>query len=156
MLNVEQLRDLIIKPALSKLQLFSDVASELLVFTCAVESDGGTYLKQLKGPALGIYQMEPATYNDIWQNYLRSRHDYLMMLGGNFDAYRMPSENRMVYDLCYATAMARLHYRRCVRALPEKGDIEGIWQYYKDYWNTEKGKAKKEPSLKKYQAFLSA
>ena len=68
-----QLRELIITPALSKLQLYSKDAEELLIFTCAVESDGGTYLKQIKGPALGIYQMEPRTYNDIWQNYMRNR-----------------------------------------------------------------------------------
>ena len=65
MLNIAQFRDLIVKSTLNDLLLYSEDAEELLVFTCAVESLGGTYLQQVKGPALGIYQMEPVTYNDI-------------------------------------------------------------------------------------------
>ena len=52
MLNAEQLRTLIIEPALKDLNLQSDDATELLLFTCATESEGGTYLHQLKGPHL--------------------------------------------------------------------------------------------------------
>ena len=62
MLNVQQLKELIIKPALIDLIMFNDDAMELLVFTCAIESFGCTYLKQIKGPALGIYQMEEPAY----------------------------------------------------------------------------------------------
>ena len=69
MIDNKQLRECIIKPTLDSLQMYSQAAEELLVFTCACESLGGTYLKQVKGPALGIYQMEPATYQDIWENY---------------------------------------------------------------------------------------
>ncbi len=154
MLNNEQLRELIIKPALSKLNMYSDKAVELLIFTCAVESNGGTYLKQLKGPALGIYQMEPTTYNDIWQNYIRNRVDISLQLSNQFNAYRMQSETRMIYDLYYATAMARIFYRRIQEDTPEKEDIDGIWAYYKKYWNTELGKAKKEPCIKAYKLFI--
>ena len=62
MIDNKQLRELIIGPSLDALQMYSKEAEEILVFTCASESLGGTYLKQVKGPALGIYQMEPATY----------------------------------------------------------------------------------------------
>jgi len=155
MLNSEQLRELIIRPALDKLQMYSDFASELLIFTCAVESIGGTYLKQIKGPALGIYQMEPATYNDIWQNYIRNRSSLSSIMGINFDAFRMPPEDRMIYDLSYATAMARIHYRRVNEPLPtDPKDIDALWSYYKKYYNTEKGKSKKEKSILMYQDFV--
>ena len=136
--------------------MFSDFASELLVFTCAVESDGGTYLKQIKGPALGIYQMEPQTYNDLWQNYIRSRSNILMLLSVNFDVYRMPSEEKMVHDLFYATAMARLLYKRAPKAMPNVVTPEALWEYYKEFWNTELGKAKKDKCLKAYASFLAA
>ena len=155
MINYAQFQELIISPSLSKLQLFSDSAANLLAFTCAAESRGGTYLKQIKGPALGIYQMEPATYNDIWRNYIFNRADYMQILGLNFNAFRMPEEDRMIYDLHYATAMARLHYRRVDKPLPHANDLDGIWEYYKEFWNTHLGKAKKDKAIKAYKDFAN-
>lgn len=155
MLNHDQLRDLVIKPTLDKLHMNTDFAVNLLLFTCAVESDGGTYLKQIKGPALGIYQMEPATYNDIWQNYIKHHPHLSLILGTNFNAYRMPAEDRLIYDLEFATVMARLHYRRVSAPFPKNNDAEGYWEYYKAHFNTVAGKAKKEASLARYKKFLA-
>jgi len=154
MLNVDQLRELIIKPALSKLHAYSEVASELLVFTCAVESEGGTYVKQIKGPALGIYQMEPKTYYDIWQKFIRNKSNMLMLMTTNFLCPRVPPEERLIYDLEFATAMGRIHYQRIQEALPKSADPEVLWEYYKQYWNTPEGSAKKDKSLKAYENFI--
>lgn len=156
MLKVEQLRDLIIKPTLLDLVLYSEDAVELLLFTCAVESNGGTYLKQVKGPALGIYQMEPATYNDLWINYIKNKPSLLMIMLSNFDCVRMPPEDRLIYDLRYATAMTRLFYGRISEALPAKDDIQGIWDYYKKFYNTTAGAAKQVESIQKYLTFLKS
>ncbi len=153
MLNVNQLRDLIIKPVLQDLLLFSLDAIELLVFTCACESDGGSYIHQVRGPALGIYQMEPATYNDIWVNFIAGRNDIKLQLLHHFDAPRMPSEDRMVYDLRFATAMARIFYLRVKEKLPDSSDPHSIWDYYKTYFNTPAGKANKQDAMRKYQLF---
>jgi hypothetical protein len=154
MLNSSQLRELIIKPALSDLILYSEDAEELLVFTCANESDGGSYLKQVKGPALGIYQMEPETYNDIWQNYIISKNDLYLKLLHSFEASRMPSEDRLIYDLRFATAMTRIFYSRIKEPLPKATDIDGIWNYYKTYYNTSAGKADYNQALDKYQQLI--
>lgn len=154
MINVQQLRECVITPALDALKLYSDAASELLVFTCAVESEGGTYLKQIKGPALGIFQMEPNTYHDIWRNYITNRSDLMLLLSHNFDASRIPDPYRMAYDLRFAAAMARIHYRRVSAPLPPANDVEAIWEYYKKYYNTELGKSKKDKSIKMYQDFI--
>jgi hypothetical protein len=156
MIDIKQLRELIIKPSLDKLQMYSDQAEELLVFTCACESLGGTYLKQVKGPALGIYQMEPATYTDIWQNFIKNQGSIVNMLSLNFNVISMPMPERMVYDLQYATAMARLHYRRVKAPLPDNKNVEAIWEYYKKYYNTELGKAEKETSIKHYLKYLKS
>lgn len=156
MIDNKQLRELIIKPALDCLQMYSDSAEELLVFTCACESLGGTYLKQVKGPALGIYQMEPATYTDIWENYIKNQGHVLNLLSINFDVHKLPLPERMIYDLKFATAMARLHYRRRKEPLPQATDIDGIWEYYKKHYNTHLGKAEKETSIKHYQKFLKS
>lgn len=154
MLDCSQFRSLIVEPVLSKLRVYSKNAEELLVFTCAAESLGGTLLQQVKGPALGIYQMEPNTYTDIWVNYIRARNQLATLMALHFGCNKIPDVERMVYDLHYATAMARIHYLRMPGNLPDAKDIDGIWDYYKKYYNTEKGKAKKEDSIKKYQDFI--
>ncbi len=156
MIDIKQLRELIIKPSLDKLQMYSIDAEELLVFTCACESLGGTYLKQIKGPALGIYQMEPNTYTDIWQNYIKNQGHLVNMLALNFNVTSMPLPERMIYDLQYATAMARLHYRRVKAPIPDHKNIDAVWEYYKKYYNTPLGKAEKEQSIKHYQKYLKS
>ena len=154
MLNLAQFRELIVKSSLKDLMLYSEDAEELLVFTCAVESLGGTYLKQVNGPALGIYQMEPITYNDIWERYLKANGRLSMMMFSNFHVAFMPSEERLIYDLRFATAMTRLHYARVKEPLPTCKDENAVWDYYKRYYNTFKGAATKEESLAKYHSFL--
>lgn len=153
MFNCEQLTELVIKPTISDLGLYSEEAVELLIFTCANESHGGTYIKQVKGPALGIYQMEPATYNDLWQNFLYKNLSLLLQFNHNFDLHQMPSEMRMVYDLRFATAMARIFYARIKEALPKANDLEGIWSYYKRFYNTVNGKAERQSAIEAYHKF---
>jgi len=156
MLNVNQFRELIVKSSLNDLLLYSKEAEELLVFTCATESLGGTYIKQANGPALGIYQMEPLTHNDIWQNYIYPNGPLTLRLFSNFNITSMPSEDRLIYDLRYATAMARIHYRRIKSPLPLSTNVDSIWEYYKQYYNTPKGKAEKDESIKKYHDFVQS
>ena len=155
MLNITQFRELIVKSSLLDLHMYSVDAEELMVFTCAVESLGGTYLKQVSGPALGIYQMEPATYNDIWQNYIKTKSSLFMSILSNFHLSFMPPEEILIYDLRVATAMTRLFYSRVKAPLPPATDPDAIWAYYKLYYNTLKGAAEKEESIKKYHDFIS-
>lgn len=152
MFNCSQFRMLIIEPVLSKLQVYSKEAEELLVFTCAAESLGGHYLAQVNGPALGVYQMEPNTYTDIWTNFIRNRNQLSMLMSLHFSCNRIPDPSRLIYDLHFATAMARIHYLRMPGTIPNT--TEGLWDYYKKYYNTEKGKAKKDESIQKYQDFI--
>jgi hypothetical protein len=156
MLNHKQLSELIIKPALEDLQLYSQDAVQLLLFTCAVESDGGTYLKQLQGPALGIYQMEPNTYNDIWQNYILGKSEIKLRLLHNFEAPTMPSEERLIYDLRYASAMTMIHYNRSKDPLPNANDIFQLWGYYKLHYNTKRGNASVTEAINKYGEFMKS
>lgn len=72
-MDVKQLTELVIRPTLQKLGLYSAAAEQLVVGTIFVESRA-KYLKQIgNGPALSIVEMEPATHDDIWQNYLAYR-----------------------------------------------------------------------------------
>jgi hypothetical protein len=157
MINVQQLRELIIKPALNDLHLYSEDAEELLVFTCAVESGGGTYIKQINGPALGIYQMEPETYWDIRMNYLPHKQSLSVLVSTMFGlSYISMDEYRLVHDLRFATAMCRIHYARVPEALPAAHDLDNMWDYYKTYYNTLKGAAKRDESISKYLAYINS
>ena len=156
MLNCSQFRTLIIRPTLSMLQMYSPEAEEILVFTCANESDGGHFLAQVKGPALGIFQMEPSTHTDIWVNYIRNRNSLSTLLAMHLGCTKIPDPLRMTYDLQYATAMARIDYMRMPGALPAANDVVGMWNYYKAHYNSADGKAEQEQAIAKYQTFIAA
>lgn len=135
MFNCAQFTELVLRRALYDLQLLCDDSVELLLFTCANESFGGTYLHEVKGSGIGIYQMKPGIYNDIWQNFILFKSSILIQLVHNFDAPTMPSEDRLIYDLHFASAMARLHYARVKEPLPNAKQPQAIWEYYKNYYN---------------------
>ena len=80
MFNKDQFQDLNNR-VLSSIGLYSVEAVYLLLGTCAVESNFGTYLKQKNGPALGVFQIEPSTLIDIWENYLYYNLSYLRLCG---------------------------------------------------------------------------
>lgn len=133
MLNTIQFGKLVIRPALEAIDLYSDAAEQLLLGT-ALQESRLTYLKQLgTGPALGLFQMEPATHNDIWTNYLRYKPELAQKVA---QLAHFVSAESMATDLLYAAAMCRIHYLRVPAALPAFGDIYGQATYWKDYYNT--------------------
>jgi hypothetical protein len=153
MIDVNQFRRLVVTPTLDMLGMYSKSVEELLVFTCATESKGGTYIKQIQGPALGVYQMEPATHQDVWGNYIKRQSGLMTKVAVRFNINTVPEPNRMIYDMLYSTMMARLMYRRFSEPLPNHSDIDAIWEYYKKYWNTELGAATKKESIDAYKKF---
>lgn len=136
MIDPLQFRLLIIRPALQRLGLWSLTAERLLLGTAIAES-WLVSLKQKPGPALGFYQMEPATHFDIWKNYLAYRPGLALKVKGLVKG--LPRAQQMVWNLFYATAMARLQYRRDRFALPDENDLVGLGDYYKRVFNTEAG-----------------
>lgn len=146
MFNQGQFREYVVRPTLHKLKMWSQAAEDLLVGTAAAESRLGTYLHQVRGPAKGVYQMEPATHADIWTNWLRyhpGTAEVIRSLVAPADwdqpEYR-PGHWALVTNLTYATAMARLHYRRVKETLPATGDWHALAVYWKKHYNTEQGK----------------
>ena len=129
-IDAGQLRDLITR-VLQEMGLYSPAATELLMLTAATESHLGTYLRQLGGgPALGVFQMEPATHDDAWINWM-PYHVKISMQASNVSqsaAIRrqrlikgsMPDGNatELEWNLAYAVFMARVHYRRFPEPLP--------------------------------------
>jgi hypothetical protein len=75
-LNVHQFRSYVLRPTLERIGLHSNSAEILLLGTALTESGDMHYLRQLgNGPALGVYQMEPTTHEDIYDNYLKYKKE---------------------------------------------------------------------------------
>ena len=152
MFDITQFREDIVTPTLNCLQIRSSEFTELLVFTCAVESAGGTYVKQVKGSALGIYQLEPNTFTDVWHNYILRKPDLVNLFSLNLGIHRMPAPLDVMLDLRLATAMCAMTYK-FRKANPLSKDVEALWSIYKPLYNTDKGAAEKDASIKAYRKF---
>ena len=136
--NVRQLTHEIIIPTLGYLGLSSPASVALVLGTICQESGCGTFLRQYPcGPALGICQMETATHDDIWQNYMAYHLRRIDLFNTRWGSN--PTADKMVYDLSYAVAMCRIHYARVKEPLPQPHDLEGLARYWKRYYNTPDG-----------------
>lgn len=128
--------DTIIKPTVTHLGLSSTSAEELLLGTALVESNL-VYRSQLgNGPARGLFQMEMATHDDIWDNYLKYHGGLAALVKGLKTTVNASAENELKNNDKYACAMARVHYKRVLEALPDSGNSELMGAYWKKYYNT--------------------
>ncbi|MBF0341097.1 MAG: hypothetical protein HQL95_09085 [Magnetococcales bacterium] len=135
-LDPRQLLALVICPTLQRLDLWSSAAEEL-VLGIAVQESGLHYLTQLGGgPARGLWQMEKATHDDIWTNFL---HGHTKLGLNILGPYPKPDHSRLAWDLVYACGMCRAHLLRCPDALPTAGDLKGQAAYWKKFYNTPLG-----------------
>jgi len=132
--------------------LFSDSAVELLMLTAAQESHCGMFIEQIQGPALGIFQMEPATYADIMMNYLKYRPALQHAVSG-MASLGVTNILNLKGNILYQIALARVHYYRTGEKIPAADDVRGLAEYYKRHYNTVKGKATAEEAVKNYKMF---
>ena len=124
---------LMIQSALDQYDLpNSESAVRLLCMIAAHESGGFTYVKQVNGPALSFFQLEPLSYADCCQ--------YGQRKGWLPEGWDEPPE-RLIFDAPLAAAFGRLFFLRFSEPLPDAEDLSGLAQYAKTYWNTELGKA---------------
>lgn len=140
--NKKQFKDLI-ERVLKEYDLYSPEAVDLLLGTAAVESQFGTYLRQLNGPAIGVFQMEPATF-DWLQGVYQYRFKYL----------QLKTAQHLEYDLWLAILMARLRYT--VDRLDIPKTLEGQAAYWKRVYNTPKGAGTEAKYLKAWERYVEA
>lgn len=144
---------LLITDVLIRLQMYSSSATELLMGTCAVESDFCKYTKQLGGgPGLGWWQVEPNTMHDIWNNYIRYRQSLQSVLWSEF-SMSGPDLKRLKDDPEYSIVIARLKYRRSVLPLPSANNVYGLAKIWKEVYNTAKGRGEVEDFVNKYTKY---
>ena len=152
MLNITQFRSNVVRPTLEAIGAHG-AAAENLVLGTALQESNLHYLRQLNdGPARGIYQMEPATHDDIWDNYLEYRPEPRSRI----EAFLAPNQDRvsqLIWNLGYATAMCRVHYQRVSEALPAADDIPALAAYWKEYYNTPLGRGTVDEFVDKFETY---
>lgn len=151
-------RNTTIRPALETMSAltgkkFDGNAAEELLLGTALQESGLVYRKQLGGgPALGLYQMEPATHDDIWNNYLKYHPDIANAIKSMFTpAGGVLSAQNLITDDGYATIMARIMYYRVNQAMPAEGDLAAQASYWKQYYNTSMGRGTAVEYVNKWQ-----
>ena len=143
----------IIRPVLQDLGLGGNPAEALVLGTACQESKCGLWLTQLaNGPARGIFQMEPATHDDIWDRFLAHQPD----LARKLNRWRCQYGNgmgpeEMVGNLYYAAAMCRIHYLRVSSPIPDT--LYGQASYWKEFYNTPRGKGTEHEYVESWKQF---
>lgn len=139
----------IIEGVLSDMQQSSPAFVNLLLGTCAQESHMGEYERQIGGPALGIFQMEPNTFNDIQNNYLQYHDNLQTMVNSYMSEDRAPVPEDVVGNHQFAAAMAACSYMR--HGIPfstlDPNNAAQMYIYYKKYYNSAGGAATEQEFL---------
>ena len=146
-MNPQQLHDYIIKPTLKYMggNYYSKESAFLLLCTAAIESNCGEYIKQIDGPALGVWQMEPDTHFDLWMNSDNLKNaDFNLIINNLAPLYCDLKGGKLIDSPKYACAMARLKYSMDPNPLPKltgvtSTDLNSFYNYYKRVYNTELG-----------------
>lgn len=155
------LRDDIIIPCLTYLQngidlrLNSESAINLMLGTPAVETDMGKYLHQIKGSALGLYQIEPTTH-DLVVEWLQKEYPklYTRVKLLQVSSSEISEIEELKFNLYYQTAIARCLYYSIKEPLPLADDLYALATYWKRYYNTEKGKGKVCDFVTNYKKYV--
>ena len=131
-MQAQQLLDYIIKPTLEYMggNYNSKNARMLILATAAIESDCGYYIKQINGPALGVWQMEPDTESDIHHNCDAYHDSFKDRIDDLIVKIYADADLDLMTSPTYACAMARLKYSMDPEPLPEHDDIYKIFQFF--------------------------
>ncbi len=138
MINPLDLVAHVIRPVLQDLSTWrsgvnTPSAENLLLFTALVESDLQYLHQKGGGPAIGLWQVEPETHDDMWETYI-SRFPVLVKVLEKYG--KSLTAETMHGNLYYNCAMARLRYCRVRPPLPAAADIPKMAEYWGKYYNT--------------------
>ncbi len=141
--HVNQFADLM-RRVLANYGLGGEAAENLLLGTAAVESRFGTCLRQVGGGlALGVFQMERPTFEWLRETYL-----------GSFPEIENRCFDELEWDLRLAILFARLRYHAVPAPLPAAEDTQGLGAYWKEHYNTRKGKGTVAGFVAAYREFV--
>jgi hypothetical protein len=156
MISHHHLLQVVIRPALRYLDATAKIpntpAAQALMLGTALAESRGIYLRQLgDGPALGLWQVEPATERDVWENWLKYRATALRAVSDVLGLERAGAATlalrqlALAANLHYSCIIARLVYYRAPESLPRVDSTlsdmaDAFAAYWKKHYNTHKGK----------------
>lgn len=144
----------VVRPALQCAGIWSEAREQLVLGTGAVESSY-KYVQQIGGgPALGWFQCERLTHDDMWQNFIEHRLELKTKL--RLLCEGMERHGALVCFPQYAAAMCGVHYLRNRYALPSAGDAQAMAEYHKRHYNTALGKTDPAESVVHFQRAIEA
>lgn len=148
---------------------YSEAAVELLMLTAATESNLGEYMRQIKGPARGVFQMEPATAHDLFVHWLVYQPESLLIKVQGFDSRHGNYELDWHGNIPMQIVWSRIFYRRIKEPLPDifylpadeagrppaitNQSILNLAGYWKKYYNTRLGKGTVVKAYEKYRRY---
>jgi hypothetical protein len=135
----------VIRPTLNTIQsdsgtrIAGENAEYMLLGTAIAESGDLNTRRQMNGPALGLFQMEPFTHDDLWNTTLskpsRKPLKEAILRHFNLPQSQIPDVQLLVSNDSYATIMARVRYLPAPDAIPSATDLNGQAQYWVQYYN---------------------
>lgn len=144
-----------IETALHGIDLYTHGAFKLLLGTAAQESCYGKYRKQIGGgPALGVFQMEPATHDDCWVNFLNYRPELAAKIL-KVSGLEKPDYKQLENNDIYAACMCRVKYLRDKKQMPNGLDIVEMGNYWKRVYNTNQGKGRVYDFVQNYMKYVA-
>ncbi|GAJ29744.1 hypothetical protein [Acidomonas methanolica] len=132
----------IIAPVVLDLALPGDDAARVQLHAGIGNVETGFRAKlQAGGPALGFWQMEPATHDDCWHNWLWARPALAQVVLGYLPARfkGVPNVGAMIESDSYAVAMSVIRFRRSPVALPPRNDAGAQCTAWKAGYNSALG-----------------
>lgn len=142
----------VIRPTLISLGLHTPAAEQLLLAT-AIQESHLIHRRQVGGPALSYFQIEPRTHDDVWDNFLK----YRTQLAGKVKQFLTSPAANKIKELenndKYATAIARIIYLRVPAPIPPLNDIPKMAAYWKRYYNTALGKGKESDFINNWKKY---
>tara|TARA_R100001443_G_C3349088_1_gene176401 strand:+ start:859 stop:1341 length:483 start_codon:yes stop_codon:yes gene_type:complete len=150
----------IINDVLQKLgEKYADSKALDLVYNTGLVESKYVYLKQVKGPAVGFFQIEPWVGVSTCNDYLKFRESLMKKVAEvcllDWKYFLEPKEDEWRYILTTNIAaqivFCRLHYRRVPKPLPRT--LEEQASQWKQFYNTAKGKGTPEHFMEIVQKY---
>ena len=158
MIPPAQFLEHVIRPTLNCLavaapRLGTEASANLMLGTAVAESNLSSLVQYGGGPALSMFQIEPATFDDIYERYLRARPGFLIAV----QDLRLPALTPMEQlpaNPFFACAIARMKFWMAPEPLPAADDIAALGRYWKDHYNTAGGAGKASHWASLYRQYV--
>lgn len=135
---INDLRELVIRPALEHLDEWSQTAENLLLGTAAHESQLGFRMRPSEH-GLGIYNISAATHTRIWDEFLVTDPELASRLRGlaSQQQFLKAPHNELITNLSYASGVAWMIYKSRHLKLPDASDVHQLAQSWLNHYRTQ-------------------